>query len=155
MAERAAILLVDDETTFRTIVARHLRSHGYRVTEAASAEEAAAALRERARPDLVLLDLNLPGDTGWDLLRGDVLRAPDAPPVVVATATPINPRRLAEFRRRRLPAQALPARDPAGHRRPAAQGAHARMTDLQILLIAVACVLALAGCVVLCDRVRG
>ena len=97
-SERApAVLLVEDDENLRLILARHLRSKGYPVEEAASAEEAADALARGLRPGLVVLDLNLPGDTGWDLLRGRAFSDAGSPPVVVATATTVNPKRLAEF----------------------------------------------------------
>lgn len=96
MADRS-VLLVEDDEALRTIIARHLRARGWAVHEAPSAEEAGAALARGHRPDVVILDINLPGDTGWDLLRGGPLADPGRPPVVVATATPISPRRLREF----------------------------------------------------------
>jgi CheY-like chemotaxis protein len=65
--------------------------------EAASAEDAAAALDGGGRPNLVLLDVNLPGDTGWDFLRGDSLARAGSPPVVISSATAVSPRRLDEF----------------------------------------------------------
>ena len=49
------------------------------------------------RPGVVLLDLNLPGDTGWDFLRGPELAAAGSPPVLITSATTVSPRRLAEF----------------------------------------------------------
>jgi DNA-binding response OmpR family regulator len=49
------------------------------------------------QPALVLLDLNLPGGTGWDLLRGPALAAAGWPPVVITSAVTINPHRLAEY----------------------------------------------------------
>ena len=70
---------------------------GYDVDEAGSAEEAAAILAEGLRPDMVLLDINLPGDSGWDLLRGPSLVAAGSPPVVIASALTVSPRLLAEF----------------------------------------------------------
>lgn len=98
MKEHAVqILLVEDDESLRRILARHLRAHGYDVDEAASAEEAATILAEGVRPAVVLLDINLPGDNGWDLLRGPSLAAAGSPPVVVASALTISPRRLAEF----------------------------------------------------------
>jgi DNA-binding response OmpR family regulator len=92
-----ALLFVEDDESLRRIVARHLRGHGYEVRDVASAEEAGAALAAGFRPSLVLLDLNLPGDTGWDLLRGSALDGAGSPPVVIASATTVDPRRLAEF----------------------------------------------------------
>lgn len=93
----AQVLLVEDDESLRRILARHLRAHGYDVDEAASAEEAVTILAEGVRPAAVLLDINLPGDNGWDLLRGPSLAAAGSPPVVVASALTISPRRLAEF----------------------------------------------------------
>ena len=92
------LLLIEDDESLRLIVARHLRSHGFVVEEAASAEEAEQRLAAGCRPALVLLDLNLPGGTGWDLLRGAALGAAGNPPVVITSATTVSPRRLAEFR---------------------------------------------------------
>jgi len=91
------VLIVEDDESLRRIVSRHLRGRGYRVDEAASAEAAGTAIADGLRPDVVLLDLNLPGDTGWDLLRGPALAAAGSPPVVITSATAVSPKRLAEF----------------------------------------------------------
>jgi DNA-binding response OmpR family regulator len=91
------VLIVEDDESLRRIVSRHLRAQGYEVDEASSAEAAAGALEGGLRPNVVILDLNLPGDTGWDLLRGVALAAAGSPPVVIASATTVSPRRLAEF----------------------------------------------------------
>lgn len=92
------ILIVEDDESLRRIVSRHLRAQGYEVDEAPSAEGAASALEGGLRPDVVILDLNLPGDTGWDLLRGRAMTNAGSPPVIVTSATTVSPRRLAEFR---------------------------------------------------------
>jgi DNA-binding response OmpR family regulator len=94
---KALILIVEDDEALRSTLARHLRAHGYTVTEAETAEEALTELRDGLRPGLVILDINLPGETGWSLLRHSALEAAGNPPVVVASATAINPRRLREF----------------------------------------------------------
>ena len=91
------ILIVEDDESLRRIVVRHLRSLGYRVAEADSAEAAVQALDAGLRPDIVILDLNLPGDTGWDLLRGPALDAAGRPPVVITSATTVSPKWLNEF----------------------------------------------------------
>jgi CheY-like chemotaxis protein len=91
------LLIVEDDESLRLIVSRHLRSLGYRVTEAASAEAAVQALDGGLRPAVVILDLNLPGDTGWDLLRGPALDAAGRPPVVITSATTVSPKWLDEF----------------------------------------------------------
>jgi len=91
------ILIVEDDESLRQIVARHLRAQGYQVTEASSAEGAAGAIDNGLRPGAVILDLNLPGDTGWDLLRGPALAVAGSPPVIITSATTVSPKRLAEF----------------------------------------------------------
>lgn len=91
------MLIVEDDESLRRILARHLRASGYRVAEAGSAEEAERALTEPPGPDVVILDINLPGDTGWDLLRGRAFADAGRPPVVVASAIAVRPRQLAEF----------------------------------------------------------
>jgi CheY-like chemotaxis protein len=93
----APILLVEDDDPLREILARHLRARGHEIHEAASAEDAVEVLQAGLRPGLVLLDINLPGDTGWSLLRGPTLAAAGNPPVIVASATTIDPRRLREY----------------------------------------------------------
>lgn len=94
----APILLVEDDDPLREILARHLRARGHEIHEAASAEDAVEALRAGLRPGLVLLDINLPGETGWSLLRGEDLAAAGDPPVIVVSATTVDPRRLREHR---------------------------------------------------------
>jgi DNA-binding response OmpR family regulator len=97
MADRAPLLIVDDDQAFRHIIATWLRHRGYEVLEADSAESASDALAAGPAPAMVLLDLNLPGGTGWDLLRSARFARPDAPPVVIASAVTVDHRRLSEF----------------------------------------------------------
>lgn len=62
------ILVADDEADNRAIMAAVLSASGYRVCEASCGEEAVAlALRER--PDLILLDMAMPGVSGWEAVR--------------------------------------------------------------------------------------
>jgi DNA-binding response OmpR family regulator len=98
MTERTtSVLLVEDDESLRRIVARHLRDQGFVVDDVTSAEEAERALEGGLRPAVVLLDLNLPGDTGWDLLRRSALSRAGSPPVVITSATTVSPKRLTEF----------------------------------------------------------
>jgi DNA-binding response OmpR family regulator len=62
------ILVVDDDTLMRRSVAFNLEQSGYLAKSAASAEDA-LALAQRDKPDLVLLDIGLPGMDGLDALR--------------------------------------------------------------------------------------
>lgn len=61
------VLVVDDEPDITDLVAYHLAKAGYRVTTAANGTEALKAARDE-RPDLVVLDLMLPGPSGYAVL---------------------------------------------------------------------------------------
>ena len=63
----ATILIVDDEKNIRRTVRMVLEGEGYAVEEAASGEEALARLPDIA-PDVILLDVQLPGISDLDLL---------------------------------------------------------------------------------------
>jgi two-component system, OmpR family, phosphate regulon response regulator PhoB len=82
----AHILVVDDEPDISALVAYHLARESYRVRTAASGTEALRAM-EAETPDLVLLDLMLPGASGLEVLRE--IRKHDAwreVPVILLTA---------------------------------------------------------------------
>ena len=77
------LLLVDDEDDFRRATSAALTRRGFVVTEAASGEEALAAV-QRQRPDTVILDLKMPGMGGIETLQG--IRKIDATlPVIILT----------------------------------------------------------------------
>lgn len=61
----ATILVVDDEPQIRRVLRASLCSHGYDVIEAKDGEEAIKAVLQE-RPDLILLDINMPGMTGLE-----------------------------------------------------------------------------------------
>jgi two-component system phosphate regulon response regulator PhoB len=61
------VLVVDDEPDITALVAYHLAKASYRVTTAANGRDALRAAREE-RPDLIVLDLMLPGLTGYEVL---------------------------------------------------------------------------------------
>src|ERR1051326_6887782 len=61
------ILVVDDEPDITALVAYHLAKEGYRVTTAGTGSDALRSAREE-RPDLVVLDLMLPGHSGFEVL---------------------------------------------------------------------------------------
>ena len=62
------MLVVDDDARLREFMRVNLEMEGYTVREAASAEEALEAIEDQA-PDLVLLDVVMPGVDGWQMLQ--------------------------------------------------------------------------------------
>jgi DNA-binding response OmpR family regulator len=93
----ARVLLVEDDLPLATTIAKLLRARGHEARVAASAEEAAEMIRAEYRPTVVLLDINLPGDSGWSFLRSGVLKPAGDPPVFVVSATAVPAARLREF----------------------------------------------------------
>jgi DNA-binding response OmpR family regulator len=103
----ARILLIEDEDVLCDLIVRNLRARNHEVTVAMNVHDALAHLRT-AHFDLILLDINLPDKTGWDVLRtaqnegylnlqemeGHAYKLP----VVVLSAVRVSPSRLAEFR---------------------------------------------------------
>ena len=92
---KSRVLIVEDDEPLRHIISRNLVARGHAVRQATDARSALAALAEE-QPDLLILDVNLPDRTGWDILREAELS--DAVRVLMLTAVPVSPRRLAEFR---------------------------------------------------------
>jgi CheY-like chemotaxis protein len=102
----ARILLVEDDEILCDIIMRNLQARGHEVHVAQDAQTALASLRA-AFFDLIVLDINLPDETGWEVLRtaqreerlhlqeidGDGQKLP----VVVISAVRVGPHRLAEF----------------------------------------------------------
>jgi two-component system, OmpR family, KDP operon response regulator KdpE len=77
----ANILVVDDEPQIRRVLRSTLSTQGYVITEAKTGEEALESLRKE-RPDLVLLDMNMPGMGGVAACR-EIRRASDAPIIML------------------------------------------------------------------------
>ena len=78
----ATILVVDDEPQIRRVMRATLSSQGYSIVEARDGEEALAKFR-RERPDLVLLDMNMPGMDGLETCRE--IRAGSNVPIIMLT----------------------------------------------------------------------
>lgn len=83
MSESAHILVCDDEADVREMLSEYLSRRGFRITAAGGAEDLRKTL-ETAKPDLILLDINMPGEDGLSVLRS--FRSPDAPSVIMLTA---------------------------------------------------------------------
>lgn len=77
----ATILVVDDEPQIRRVLRSTLSSQGYVITEAKTGEEAVDSVR-KIKPDLVLLDVNMPGMGGVEACR-EIRRSSDAPIIML------------------------------------------------------------------------
>ena len=77
------LLVVDDDRRIRALLSRFLLGEGYRVSTAETAAEARAKL-EGLRFDLLILDVMMPGESGFDFARA--LRASSAVPILMLTA---------------------------------------------------------------------
>jgi DNA-binding response OmpR family regulator len=82
-ADESKILVVDDEQSIVDLLAYNLRRSGYRVVEARDGREA-LRLAQLERPDLIILDLMLPGMDGLDVCRA--LRREGSVPIIMLTA---------------------------------------------------------------------
>lgn len=104
----AHILLVEDDDVLCDLIRRNLQARGHDVQLAVNAATACAYLRA-ATFDLVVLDINLPDQTGWDVLRvaqregwlhPHLCRSDEDTqllPVVILSAVRVSRRRLLEF----------------------------------------------------------
>ena len=78
-----SILLVEDDLRLAELVSRYLESNGFRVTIASRGDEVPGKV-ERDPPDLVILDLGLPGEDGFNICRQ--LRLGFSNPILILTA---------------------------------------------------------------------
>ena len=85
MRSPARILVVDDNPMNVEILQGRLAAQGYEIVTAADGEEALSAATAQ-QPDLILLDVNLPGVDGWAVLGELRAAAGEQTPVVVMTA---------------------------------------------------------------------
>jgi DNA-binding response OmpR family regulator len=99
---RPSVLLVEDDPSLADILGKNLETRGYRVDRAATLAQALASLDATA-PGVMLLDVNLPDGSGWDVLRALEATGRQVPTVVLS-AVQVSRTRLAEFR----PAACLP-----------------------------------------------
>lgn len=91
------VLLVEDETALADVIARNLRARGHDVAIAPTAEGAVLEMAH-AWPDVLLLDVNLPDHTGWEVLRRLSLADRERLRVIVVSAAPISQKRIEEFK---------------------------------------------------------
>jgi two-component system KDP operon response regulator KdpE len=77
----ASILVVDDEPQIRRVLRTTLSFRGYEISEAASGEEALELVR-KVKPDLILLDVNLPGISGIETCK-EIRRSSEMPIIML------------------------------------------------------------------------
>ena len=73
------ILVIDDDSRIRDLLARYLQEHGFRVTTAIDAATARATMRSLSF-DLLILDVMMPHESGLDFARSLEARVPGADP---------------------------------------------------------------------------
>lgn len=84
MIAMSTILIIEDEASIRKLAAANLKARGYEVFDVATAEEGLALLH-RHGVALIVLDIKLPGMSGWQFLDASASYA--TVPVVVMTAS--------------------------------------------------------------------
>ncbi len=80
------ILVIDDEESIHLLYKEELEEEGYKVISAMTGEEGLKLFQEE-RPDLVILDINMPGMDGIEVLRQMKQMSPDVP-VILSSAYP-------------------------------------------------------------------
>lgn len=92
---QTTVLVIDDSATIRRLVDSHLGQAGYRVVLATNAEEG-LALAPEVRPDLILLDHQLPGTTGYHVCK-QLIQLPDLRHTPVVVTSTLRKRAYAEY----------------------------------------------------------
>jgi len=80
---KGTLLLIDDDETLLELVADHARITGYRVVTASNGQDGLRRAAEE-KPDLIVLDVMMPGMDGWQVCRQ--LRAASSVPIIMLTA---------------------------------------------------------------------
>jgi two-component system phosphate regulon response regulator PhoB len=91
------VLLVEDDASLSGVITRNLSAHGHSVKVKDTAEGAILEMLEEW-PDVLILDVNLPDFSAWEVLRRLGEESRRRLRVVVMSAFPISEKRIAEFR---------------------------------------------------------
>jgi two-component system KDP operon response regulator KdpE len=91
-----SILVVEDDPTLARTITHNLAARGY-ATRSAMTVSAATEAIAAARPTVVLLDIDLPDGSGWEVVRSLRAGGRDDVAVIVTSALPPNPRLCHEF----------------------------------------------------------
>ena len=95
MTVQPHVLVVDDDDRLRRLLQRYLSENGFRVTVANTAADARATMRS-VQPDLLVLDVSMPGETGLDLTES-MRREKSDVPILLLTARGAPEDRIAGF----------------------------------------------------------
>jgi two-component system phosphate regulon response regulator OmpR len=95
MSAQAHVLVVDDDDRLRRLLQRYLSDNGFRVTVAENAADARTKMRS-VQPDLLVLDVSMPGETGLDLTES-MRREKSDTPILLLTARGAPEDRIAGF----------------------------------------------------------
>src|SRR5687767_12640526 len=82
------ILIVEDESVARNALSHLLNHSGFQIRSAASAEEALEIVNECGAPEAALVDLDLPGMDGLELISRLTKQSPDVLSVLITAASP-------------------------------------------------------------------
>ena len=94
MSEKT-VLVIDDSTTIRRLVDKELSSQGYRVLVAGTAEEGVETAKSQ-QPDLIILDHQLPGKTGYEVAC-ELLAIPDTAAIPVVASSTLRKKAYVEY----------------------------------------------------------
>ena len=83
----ARILLIDDNALTRSVLRNILREGGYQMVREASEAEAGLALMRHFLPDVICLDVNMPGKSGIELLRELKTEKPQTPVLMITASS--------------------------------------------------------------------
>ena len=83
MAQNALVLIVEDDTELADWISQYLQENGFRTSIVGDGSDAESRFR-KVKPDLVLLDINLPGKNGFEICKS--LRAFTKAPIIMVTA---------------------------------------------------------------------
>lgn len=95
MHKQIFVLLVEDDDALRQTVSRTLKAAGYMVFEAASFAQATKQMA--IKPDLMILDINLPDATGWEA-AGWLEQFTSPVPIIVTSGVEPEPKRIEQFK---------------------------------------------------------
>ena len=96
-ATRTRILVIDDDSNLRTMMTLAVEEEGFKTVAAVNGIDALAKIAQRP-PDMIITDLMMPGQGGYEFLRELTAAGAGAIPVIVVTGRPCDPSMIAMIR---------------------------------------------------------